>query len=81
MTLIIGNDDVARVLNMGDTIEVLERAYLDLATRDAVCRPRVDVQIPAAEGGAIYQWGTMEGGSTCGYFAVRFKSDVMRERE
>src|SRR4051812_8235521 len=56
--LIINNDDVARVLTMGDTIEVLERAYTDLITRDAVCRPRIDIQIPTAEPGVIYQWGT-----------------------
>ena len=26
-----------------------------------------------------YQWGTMEGGSTAGYFAIRMKSDVIYE--
>ena len=80
--LIINNADVARVLTMADTIEVLERAYTDLlTTRDAVCRPRIDIQIPTDEPGVIYQWGTMEGGSTRGYFAIRMKSDVMYERE
>src|SRR5215470_3437143 len=69
--LIINNADVARVLTMADTIEVLERAYTDLlTTRDAVCRPRIDIQIPTDEPGVIYQWGTMEGGSTRGYFAI-----------
>src|SRR5207244_12208044 len=28
-----------------------------------------------------YQWGTMEGGSTAGYFAIRMKSDVLEEYE
>ena len=28
-----------------------------------------------------YQWGTMEGGSTGGYFAIRLKSDVIYETE
>ena len=80
--LIINNADVARVLTMADTIEVLERAYTDLlTTRDAVCRPRIDIQIPTDEPGVIYQWGTMEGGSTRGYFAIRMKSDIMYERE
>ena len=64
MTLIINNDDVAQVLTMADTIEVLEQAYTDLATRDAVCRPRIDIQIPTPQTGLTYQWGTMEGGST-----------------
>lgn len=79
--LIINNDDVARVLTMDDTIDVLEQAYADLITRDAVCRPRIDIQIPTTEPGVIYQWGTMEGGSTRGYFAIRMKSDIMYERE
>ena len=81
MTLIINNDDVAQVLTMADTIEVLEQAYTDLATRDAVCRPRIDIQIPTPQTGLTYQWGTMEGGSTRGYFAIRMKSDIMYERE
>lgn len=79
--LIISNDDVARVLTMVDTIEVLEKAYADLVTRDAVCRPRIDIQIPTNQPGVIYQWGTMEGGSTNGYFAIRMKSDIIYERE
>ena len=28
-----------------------------------------------------YQWGTMEGGSTAGYFAIRMKSDIIYETE
>ena len=81
MTLIINNDDVANVLTMADAIEVLEKAYIDLITREAVCRPRIDIMIPTDEPGVIYQWGTMEGGSRGGYFAIRMKSDIMYERE
>ena len=81
MTLVIDNDMVARVLTMKDTIEVLEKAYADLAAREAVCRPRIDIQIPTSRPGQVYQWGTMEGGSTGGYFAIRMKSDVIREIE
>jgi len=67
------------VLTMKDTIEVLEEAYADLAAKEAVCRPRVDIQIPTSDPHKAYQWGTMEGGSTRGYFAIRMKSDVIRE--
>ena len=79
MTLMIGNADVARVLTMRDTIEVLEASYRGLATGDTVCRPRIDVRIPTSVEGRTYQWGTMEGGSTRGYFAIRMKSDVTYE--
>ena len=81
MTLIINNDDVARVLTMEATIDALERSYRDLVSREAVCRPRIDIRIPTKERGKTYQWGTMEGGSTAGYFAIRMKSDVVYERE
>ena len=75
----ISNADVARVLTMADTIEALEASYAGLGTTDTVCRPRIDIQIPTSRPGRTYQWGTMEGGSTAGYFAIRMKSDVTYE--
>ena len=78
MTLLINNDMVAEVLTMQDTIDVLEQAYADLVAQEATCRPRIDIQIPTSDG-KVYQWGTMEGGSTRGYFAIRMKSDVTFE--
>ena len=79
--LFINNNVVAQVLTMRDTIDVLERSYRQMVTKEAVCRPRVDIQIPMAEQNKIYQWGTMEGGSQSGYFAIRMKSDVIFEQE
>lgn len=81
MVLFIGNDVVQTLVTMGDAMQCLERTYKDLVTNDAVCRPRIDVQIPTGEFGKIFQWGTMEGGSASGYFAIRMKSDVIHERE
>jgi len=79
--LLINNADVARVLTMRDTIDALEQSYRDLARGEGVCRPRIDIRIPTSDASRTYQWGSMEGGSTSGYFAVRFKSDVVYERE
>jgi alanine dehydrogenase len=79
--LILNNDDVASVLTMEITMKALEEAYRELTQKQAVCRPRIDIQIPTKEPGKIYQWGTMEGGSTSGYFAIRMKSDVIYEHE
>src|SRR5246127_3484220 len=81
MTLIINNQEVQQVLTMADTIAALEEAYLALAAREAVCRPRIDIRIPTSDPAKNYQWGTMEGGSTAGYFAIRMKSDVIYETE
>jgi ornithine cyclodeaminase/alanine dehydrogenase-like protein (mu-crystallin family) len=79
--LFLNNDDIRRVLTPEITRRALEQAYRDLARADAVCRPRMDVRIPTSTPGRFYQWGSMEGGSTAGYFAVRMKSDVVYEQE
>ena len=81
MTLIINNAEVAKVLTMETTLEALEESYLRLADRTAVCRPRIDIRIPTSDPAKNYQWGTMEGGSTAGYFAIRMKSDVIYETQ
>jgi alanine dehydrogenase len=81
MTLILNNEDVKSVLTMEITMEALDKAYRELAREEAVCRPRIDIQIPTHDQEKIYQWGTMEGGSTSGYFAIRMKSDVIYEQE
>jgi ornithine cyclodeaminase/alanine dehydrogenase-like protein (mu-crystallin family) len=79
VTLLINNEDVAQVLSMAETMAALERSYADLFASEAVCRPRIDIQIPTPEEDKTYQWGTMEGGSTRGYFAIRMKSDIMTQ--
>jgi ornithine cyclodeaminase/alanine dehydrogenase-like protein (mu-crystallin family) len=81
MTLIINNADVEHVLTMEMTLDALEESYLALAAQEAVCRPRIDIRIPTSDPAKNYQWGTMEGGSTAGYFAIRMKSDVIYETE
>ncbi len=79
--LLIDNDAVRAVLTPAMTIAALERAYGDLARGEAVCRPRIDIRIPTSDPARCYQWGTMEGGSTAGYFAIRMKSDIVLEQE
>ncbi|MBI2986587.1 MAG: ornithine cyclodeaminase family protein [Deltaproteobacteria bacterium] len=81
MTLILNNEDVKSVLTMEIAMKALEEAYLQVAKGEAVCRPRIDIQIPTRDPDKIYQWGTMEGGSISGYFAIRMKSDVTYEQE
>ena len=65
---------------MREAIAALEASYGDVATGEGVCRPRVDVSIPTSDPAKTYRWGTMEGGSTRGYFAIRMKSDVISEK-
>ena len=77
MTLFINNDVVSQVLTIEDTISALEQSYRGIATGEAVCRPRIDIRIPTSDASRRYQFGSMEGGSTAGYFAVRMKSDIV----
>lgn len=79
--LIISNADVAKVLSVADAIDVLDDAYRQLVTTEAVCKPRTDIQIPTKQAGKVYQWSSVEGGSTSGYFAIRMKSDIIYEEE
>ncbi len=79
--LLINNEVVASVLTMEQTIEALEDAYRQHVRGEAVCRPRIDIQIPTTDPHKIYRWGTMEGGSMSGYFAIRMKSDIIYETE
>ena len=79
--LLLNNADVASVLTMEITMDALEKAYLELFKNEAVCRPRIDIQIPTKDPKKVYQWGTMEGGSMSGYFAIRMKSDIIYETE
>jgi alanine dehydrogenase len=81
LTLLIDNEVVRRVLAPAAVRRALESAYRDLAAGEAVCRPRIDVRIPTKDPDKVYQWGTMEGGSTGGYFAIRMKSDIVYERD
>src|SRR4030066_446335 len=81
MTLIINNQEVQQVLTMEDTLAALEQSYLQLAAGEAVSRPPIDIRIPTSDPARNYQWGTMEGGSTAGYFAIRMKSDIDYETD
>ena len=80
--LLIDNAVTASVLDVSAVVAVLESSYRDLAAGEAICRPRIDMRFPMASGDSVYQWGTMEGGSTAsGYYAIRMKSDVLTEVE
>jgi len=49
VTLLIDNDIVRRVLKPAAVRRALESAYRDLASGEAVCRPRIDIRIPTRD--------------------------------
>jgi len=74
--LIIDNDDVAKLLTMGDCIRVQEDAFKKLPFGGAIHRPRIDLYMPCEREDGYYRWSTMEGAND-GYMAIRMKSDVI----
>ena len=78
MTLILGNDDVERLLTMDDCIAALEEGYRDLAKGIALTRPRSDCLAPTKRGDAVYGLKSMDGVvPSAGVGAVRINSDII----
>jgi ornithine cyclodeaminase/alanine dehydrogenase-like protein (mu-crystallin family) len=78
MTLILSNDDVAKLLTMPDCIAVLEEAYVELAEGRGVSRTRSDSLAPTARDDALYSLKSMDGViPKLGIGAVRINSDIV----
>jgi len=75
--LLLNNEVISEVLDMGMTMDALEQSYIAIARGNAICRPRIDMCFPTSDLDREYRWGTMEGGATGGYFAIRMKSDIL----
>jgi alanine dehydrogenase len=74
--LIINNQEVEKLLTMGDCIRVQEEAFKGLVTGWSIHRPRIDMYMPCDTPGGYYRWSTMEGANGP-YCAIRMKSDVI----
>jgi len=78
MTLILSNDDVARLVTMPECIEVLEEAYVELAEGRGVSRTRSDCFTPTSRADALYSLKSMDGViPKLGVGAVRINSDIV----
>jgi alanine dehydrogenase len=78
MTLILSNDDVAKVLTMRDCIAVMEDAYRELAEGRSVSRTRSDCFTPTTRQDALYSLKSMDGvAPKLGVGAVRINSDII----
>ena len=78
MTLILSNDDVAKVLTMRDCIAVMEDAYRELAEGRGVSRTRSDCFTPTTRQDALYSLKSMDGvAPKLGVGAVRINSDII----
>lgn len=79
MTLLLSNDDVLRVFDPAACIEALEVAFRDLATGQAVNRPRSHTYTPLGDG-HFYLFKSMDGAiPRLGVQAIRMSSDHTHE--
>lgn len=74
--IFVHNELVREMLTVGECIDVLERAFRQLDTGEAMERPRIDMYIPCELENGYLRWGTSEG-TNDGIFAIRMKSDVI----
>lgn len=78
MTLILSNDDVEKLLSVNDCIDVLEKAYLELADGTGVARTRSDSIVAAKSPDTLYSLKSMDGVIPgLGVSAVRIDSDIV----
>ena len=83
MTLVLSNDDAAKVLNMRSVIERLESLYGDLGAGSAVYRGRTDLFAPTiadigGEHPAAHQFKTLDGAiPRRGVASIRVTSDIV----
>src|SRR5258707_1324701 len=78
MTLILSNDDVEKLLTMGECIAVMEEAYVELADGRGVSRTRSDCFTPTTRADALYSLKSMDGvAPKLGVGAVRINSDIV----
>ena len=79
MTLILSNDDVARLLNVEECMAALEPAYVELAAGKGINRTRSDSIIAhRTDKNAVYGLKSMDGiVPSLGVGAVRINSDII----
>ena len=76
--IILTNDQISELLDMGECVEALESAYRDLGLADAVDIPRQDMLVANRREGAVHSFKTMSGSwPRAGIAALRLNSDIV----
>ena len=76
--LILSNEEIADLLDMGSCIEILEQTYRALAEKRAINIPRADMLVPTSRPEVIHGFKTMSGSiPQFGITALRINSDVI----
>lgn len=76
--LILTNDEIEKLLDMGECVAALESAYRDFGNRDAVDIPRQDLLVENSRPEAVHAFKTMSGSwPQAGITALRLNSDIV----
>lgn len=79
-TLLLDNDDVAKVLDIGACLGALEQSYVAIANGRTAERARSQIRVPLDEPDVTYCLKSMEGGIFGdGYMTLRLTSDAVFE--
>src|SRR5580698_1193719 len=70
--IFVHNDDIRKILSVKESIPVLESAFKQVETGEALERPRIDMYMPCEQDAGYYRWGSSEG-TNDGVFAIRMK--------
>ena len=80
VVLVLNNDDIGKVFDVGDCLDALEHAYLAQAEGKAITRSRIQTYVNLEERDLSYCLKTMEGClPQTGYMALRLTSDIISE--
>jgi ornithine cyclodeaminase/alanine dehydrogenase-like protein (mu-crystallin family) len=76
MTLLLNNDEIARLISTKECVEILEEGYRECGLGRAAHRRRSNIIVPTGEG-RTYVFANFEGTVIkSGYHAIRLRSDV-----
>ncbi|PKL84274.1 MAG: ornithine cyclodeaminase family protein [Ignavibacteriae bacterium HGW-Ignavibacteriae-3] len=75
MTKLLSGNDVMKILNIKDTIEILEKAFADLAGGRAVMPPRAYIAVPEHNGLVLYMPAYLKGLGALGTKVVTVYKD------
>jgi ornithine cyclodeaminase/alanine dehydrogenase-like protein (mu-crystallin family) len=79
--LLLSNDDVQQVLQIGDCLAVLRRFFEENASGRVLTRPRTESWLSHQQSETFYQCRTMEGGVPyLGKYTIRIDSNVTQEK-
>jgi ornithine cyclodeaminase/alanine dehydrogenase-like protein (mu-crystallin family) len=77
VVLILNNEELESVLDMGSCVDALYHGLKAFGRGDAVRRPRIDLFSPTSRPQEFACFSSMEGVVRGGYYAIRIKPDIV----